>query len=44
MINALTSALFFTGSRDNLISLGLGLAAGVAFVLLFKRLRRKEDR
>jgi hypothetical protein len=44
MTNALTSALLFTGSRDTLMPLGLGLAAGVAFVLLSKRLRRKEDR
>jgi len=44
MTNALTSALLFTGSRDNWMSFGVGLAAGVAFLLLSRRLRRKEDR
>jgi hypothetical protein len=44
MAIALTSALLFTGSRDNWMSLGLGLTTGVAFVLLSKRFRRKEDR
>jgi hypothetical protein len=41
---ALTSALFFTGSAESWISFALGAAVGLAFVLLSKRLRRKEDR
>ena len=44
MTLALTTALLFTGSRDSWISFALGAAAGLAFVLISKRFRRKEDR
>jgi uncharacterized membrane protein YjjP (DUF1212 family) len=36
--------LFFSGSRDSWLSFALGIAAGLAVVLISKRLRRKEDR
>jgi hypothetical protein len=44
MTIALASALLFIGSRDSWVSFGLGMAAGLALLLLSKRLRRKEDR
>ncbi len=44
MTIALTSALLLGGSGHNWIAFGLGAAAGLAFVLLSKRLRRKEER
>jgi membrane protease YdiL (CAAX protease family) len=44
MTTALTSALLIGGSGHSWIAFGLGAAAGLAFVLLFKRSRRKEDR
>ena len=44
MYSALIAALLFTGSRDSLVSFALGIAAGVATVMVSKRLRRKEDR
>jgi len=44
MVPALATALFFTGSRDSYVSFALGIAAGLATVLVSKRLRRKEDR
>jgi uncharacterized membrane protein YjjP (DUF1212 family) len=43
MAVALT-ALFFGGSRDSWVSFALGIAAGLAVVLISKRRRRKEDR
>ena len=44
MIIALTTAVLFTGSRDSWVSFSLGVAAGLAVVLISKRRRRKEDR
>jgi hypothetical protein len=44
MYLALTAALLFTGSRDSWVSFALGVVAGVAVILISKRLRRKEDR
>ena len=44
MSSALVIALFFTGSRDSWVSFGVGVVAGLAVVLVSKRLRRKEDR
>ncbi len=44
MTMALTTALLFTGSRESWVSFALGVAAGLAVVLISKRLRRKEDR
>ena len=44
MVTVLTMAMLFSGSRDSWISFSLGVAAGLAIVLLSKRLRRKEDR
>ncbi len=38
------TALLFGGSRDSWLSFALGAAAGLAMVLISKRLRRKEDR
>ena len=43
MIVVLT-ALLFGGSRDGWLSFALGVVAGLALVLISKRLRRKEDR
>lgn len=44
MTLALTTAIIFGGSRVSGVSFALGVVAGLAFVLLSKRLRRKEDR
>jgi hypothetical protein len=44
MSSALSVALLFSGSRDSWISFALGVIAGLALVLVSKRLRRKEDR
>jgi hypothetical protein len=44
MTTVLTMALLFGGSRDSWLSFALGLAAGLALVLLSKRVRRKGDR
>lgn len=44
MTIALTAALLFGASRDSWLSFSLGLAAGLAFVLLSNRFRRKGDR
>jgi O-antigen ligase len=38
------TALLFSGSRNSWLSFALGIAAGLAVVLISKRLRRKEDR
>ena len=43
MTVALT-ALIFIGSRESWLSFALGVAAGLAVVLISKRLRRREDR
>ena len=43
MANALMT-LLFGGSRDSWVSFALGVAAGLALVLISKRMRRKEDR
>jgi hypothetical protein len=43
MIPALTT-LLFSGSRDSWLSFALGVVAGLALLLISKRLRRKEDR
>jgi hypothetical protein len=43
MTLALTTALL-GGSRDTWVSFALGVTAGLAVVLISKRLRRKEDR
>lgn len=40
----LAAVLLFTASRDTLLSFALGIVAGLAVVLISKRLRRKEDR
>jgi len=40
----LATALLLGGSRDTWVSFVLGIAAGLALVLISKRLRRKEDR
>jgi hypothetical protein len=44
MTIALTAALLFNGSRGSWVSFAIGVAVGLAFVLISKRLRRKEDR
>ena len=43
MTIVLATALL-VGSRSSWVSFAVGVAAGLAFVLLSKRLRRKEDR
>jgi hypothetical protein len=43
MTVALTT-LLFGGSRDSWVSFAFGVTAGLAVVLISKRLRRKEDR
>ena len=43
MANALVT-LLFGGARDSWISFALGVAVGLALVLISKRMRRKEDR
>ncbi|HXS14023.1 MAG TPA: hypothetical protein VN734_15080 [Acidobacteriaceae bacterium] len=44
MTITLAAALLFTGSRDSWISFALGIGAGLALVLISKRIRRREDR
>jgi hypothetical protein len=44
MTIVLAAVLLFAGSRDSWISFALGIAAGLALVLISKRIRRKEDR
>ncbi|HEV2576160.1 MAG TPA: hypothetical protein VGU25_03010 [Acidobacteriaceae bacterium] len=44
MCSSLAMALFFTGSRESWLSFAAGVVAGLAVVLISKRLRRKEDR
>ncbi|HEX5284491.1 MAG TPA: hypothetical protein VFW30_10250 [Bryocella sp.] len=44
MSPVLMMALLFGGSRDSWISFALGLAAGLAFVLISMRLRRRRGR
>lgn len=44
MTIAVSAALLLNGSGHSWISFVLGAVAGVAFVLVSKRLRHKEDR